>query len=62
MAEFFTISYADPASYAGDWGGPSLIGVLAVHTGPAVAIVAVTAWRLLRRRPVRRQRLPNSAR
>jgi hypothetical protein len=50
IAELFIIRYGDPASYAGDWGGPSLAGVLAVHSGPALVIIAVTAWRLLRRR------------
>ena len=40
VAEFFIIHYSDPASYRGDWGGPSLAGVFAVHSGPAVAIVA----------------------
>jgi hypothetical protein len=39
IAEFFTVNYSDPASYAKDWGGPSLAGVFAVHTGPAAAIV-----------------------
>jgi hypothetical protein len=50
ITELFTIHYSDPASYAGDWGGPSLAGVLAVHAGPAVVIIAAVAWRLLRRR------------
>jgi hypothetical protein len=50
IVELFTIHYSDPASYAGDWGGPSLAGVLAVHSGPALVIIAATAWRLLRRR------------
>jgi hypothetical protein len=48
VAEFFTVNYSDPASYANDWGGPSLAGVFAVHTGPAVAIVAgsgIWVWR-----------------
>ncbi len=40
VAEFFIIHYNDPASYANSWGGPSLAGVFAVHSGPAVAIVA----------------------
>ena len=40
IAEFFTVNYSDPASYRNDWGGPSLAGVFAVHSGPAVAIVA----------------------
>jgi hypothetical protein len=43
IAEFFTVNYNDPASYRLDWGGPSLAGVFAVHTGPAVLILAGTA-------------------
>jgi hypothetical protein len=50
VAEFFTIDYSDPASYASSWGGPSLAGVFAVHTGPAVAIVAASVIYLIRRR------------
>ncbi len=34
VAEFFVIHYSDPASYRNDWGGPSLAGVFAVHSGP----------------------------
>jgi hypothetical protein len=55
IAEFFTVSYSDPASYRLDWGGPSLAGVFAVHTGPAVLILAGAAvwirrhWRLTHR-------------
>ena len=48
IAEFFMVNYSDPASYRNDWGGPSLAGVFAVHTGPAVAIVAgsgIWVWR-----------------
>jgi hypothetical protein len=56
VAEFFTVNYGDPASYAGDWGGPSLAGVFAVHTGPAVAIVAASAVFLIRRRRSRPRR------
>ena len=56
IAEFFVIDMRDPATYASDWGGPSLTGVLAVHSGPAVVILAgVAAW-LVRRR--RRERTP----
>jgi hypothetical protein len=50
IAEFFTVSYSDPASYRLDWGGPSLAGVFAVHSGPAVLILAATALWLRRRR------------
>ena len=53
IAEFFTVNYSDPASYRFDWGGPSLAGVFAVHTGPAVLILAGAAvW--LRRHWLRR--------
>ena len=44
IAELILINYGDPASYAKDWGGPSLAGVLAVHSGPGVVIVAAAAW------------------
>jgi hypothetical protein len=50
IAEFFTVHYNDPASYANSWGGPSLAGVFAVHTGPAVAIVAASVVYLIRHR------------
>jgi hypothetical protein len=49
IAEFFLVHYANPASYRNDWGGPSLAGVLAVHSGPGLAILAGTAAYLLRR-------------
>lgn len=52
IAEFFVIHYSDPASYASDWGGPSLAGVFAVHSGPAAAIVAASVTWLIRRRRV----------
>lgn len=50
IVELATVHYGDPASYAKDWGGPSLAGVLAVHSGPAVVIIGAVGWRLLRRR------------
>lgn len=49
-AELVLINYGDPASYAKDWGGPSLAGVLAVHSGPGLAIVAAGTWWWLRGR------------
>jgi hypothetical protein len=53
--ELFIIHYGDPASYAQDWGGPSLAGVLAVHSGPGLAIIVGAGWWLVRRaRAVRR--------
>ena len=50
IVELVTIHYGDPASYVQDWGGPTLAGVLAVHSGPAAAIAAAVAWRWRRRR------------
>jgi hypothetical protein len=55
IAEFFTIDYADPASYRLDWGGPSLAGVLVVHSGPGIAILLGAAWYAVRRRRACRQ-------
>jgi uncharacterized membrane protein len=50
VAEFWQLDYSDPASYQRDWGGPSLAGVLAVHSGPGLAVLVVTAVWLHRRR------------
>jgi hypothetical protein len=49
IAEFFIVNYSDAASYHNDWGGPSLAGVFAVHSGPAVAVLAGAAVYLRRR-------------
>lgn len=46
VVEFFTIDYGDPSSYRNDWGGPSLLGVLAVHSGPGLAILAWFGYRV----------------
>lgn len=40
IAEPFVIDLSNPESYRNDWGGPSLIGVLVVHSGPAMVILA----------------------
>ena len=53
VAELILIHYGDPASYAKDWGGPSLAGVLAVHSGPGLVIVAAGTWWWLRGRRAR---------
>jgi len=47
VVELVMIDYSDPSSYANDWGGPSLAGVLLVHCslGVIAAIVFVVAWR-----------------
>ena len=46
LAEPFTIDVDDPSSYHRDWGGPSLIGVLAVHCTPGIisAATAIVIW------------------
>jgi hypothetical protein len=48
--ELATIHWGNPASYRHDWGGPSLLGVLLVHSGPGVvgAALLVLAWRRYR--------------
>ncbi|OLR94632.1 hypothetical protein [Actinokineospora bangkokensis] len=49
IAEPFIIDVGDPTSYHLDWGGPSLVGVLAVHCLPGVVsavllVVAARRW------------------
>jgi len=53
IVELVAIDYGNPASYRDDWGGPSLVGVLAVHCLPGVLVLgAVGVW-LWRRRSAR---------
>lgn len=40
IAQFWVVDYSDPSSYADAWGGPSLIGVFIVHSGPGLAVIA----------------------
>ena len=54
VAEFFIVHYGDPASYRNAWGGPSLAGVFAVHSGPAVAILLGAGAYFVRRHRARR--------
>ena len=42
--ELVTVDYGDPASYRDDWGGPSLVGVLAVHCLPGLIALLLMAW------------------
>lgn len=49
VAELFIVDFSDPGSYRNDWGGPTLLGVLAVHMLPGVAAAAVL-WRVFRDR------------
>lgn len=50
IAEPFVIDMSDPASYANDWGGPGLIGVLAVHMLPGLLAAITMAVIVIRRR------------
>ena len=48
VVELLTIDYADPSSYADDWGGPSLASVLLVHCGLGLISavwIGVFLWR-----------------
>jgi len=45
IAEFWLVDYSSPASYRDAWGGPTLAGVFAVHSGPGLIIlIAVAVW------------------
>jgi len=48
VAEPFVIDMGDSSTYRDDWGGPSLVGVLAVHCLPGV-LAAALMLRSLRR-------------
>jgi hypothetical protein len=51
IVEPFVIDLNDPATYSRDWGGPHLIGVLAVHCLPGLLAAALTVrWFIGRRR------------
>jgi hypothetical protein len=50
VVELFVIDINDPASYRDDWGGPSLLGVLAIHCGPGLLVVIAFCIVLFRRR------------
>jgi hypothetical protein len=45
VVEIVAVDPGDPAGYRDDWGGPSYLGVMAVHAGPGLlVIVAAVAW------------------
>jgi hypothetical protein len=64
IAEPFVINMADSATYHNDWGGPHLLGVLAVHCGPGLLAAAwfgnLVRRRLQRSRPASSFQLPRS--
>jgi hypothetical protein len=49
IAEFWVVDYSNPASYQNAWGGPSLVGVFIVHSGPGLAILIGGAIYLFKR-------------
>jgi hypothetical protein len=53
ILEPFVIDTGDPATYRQDWGGPSLLGVLGVHCGPALLVIGSAVVRLRRRASAR---------
>lgn len=53
VVEPFTIDVTNPATYEQDWGGPHLVGVLAVHCLPGVICAVLLVRFLWRRREVR---------
>jgi len=54
----FSVDPSDPATYANDWGGPTLIGAAAVHCGPGVLAALVFLFAVVRGRLAARRRLP----
>lgn len=50
VMELFVVDFGDPSSYATDWGGPSLFGVLLVHMGPGVLAAILLAYAVKRSR------------
>ena len=46
----FSIDPSDPATYASDWGGPTLVGAAAVHCGPGVISALLLVGFFLRSR------------
>jgi hypothetical protein len=59
--ELATIDYGNPSSYRDDWGGPSLVGVIAVHCLPGVIALIAMVWAWPRVRAARgRRRDPTS--
>jgi len=51
IVELVTLDHSDPSTYADDWGGPSLAGVVLVHAGPGLLalVVILVLWRRSRR-------------
>ena len=50
VVEVIAVDAGDPSSYRDDWGGPTYAGVLLVHAGPGLLVVALAVLVLMRRR------------
>ncbi|HJP96550.1 MAG TPA: hypothetical protein VJ843_04220 [Candidatus Saccharimonadales bacterium] len=50
LVEPFIMDYGNPASYKDSWGGPTLVGVLAVHMLPGVIALVLIIWHQKSRR------------
>jgi hypothetical protein len=55
VVEVVGVDPSDPASYRDDWGGPTYLGVLAVHAGPGVLVLGLLVWTWLRAGRARRE-------
>lgn len=60
IVEFFIIHYDNPASYHSSWGGPSLVGVFLVHSGPGFLVLVAAAVAVRRKIRSTRQASPVS--
>jgi hypothetical protein len=56
VVEVVGVDPSDPASYRDDWGGPTYLGVMAVHAGPGVVVLGLLVWWWLRTARARRER------
>lgn len=50
VVEVVTVNPRRPETYAQDWGGPQYLGVIAVHAGPGLLVLALTLLWARRRR------------
>src|SRR4051812_39233025 len=50
VVEVVSVDPSDAGSYRDDWGGPTYLGVLGVHAGPGLLVLAALVWWWLRRK------------
>ena len=49
IVELVTVDPNQPSTYRDDWGGPSYLGVILVHAGPGLLVLAVLVLTIRRR-------------